>query len=242
MRMNFEHKKSSDTLIVIPVFNEEKSIGGVIDEIMQTCADMDLLIINDGSHDSTETVLNQKKSNFFYIKHLFNMGIGTSFQTACQFAVRKGYNYLIRIDGDGQHDCRYIHPAIEPLVKKSCDIVIGSRFLEDSNFTTSSLRLIGIQIISIVLNLLTKKKITDPTSGFCAMNRKAFTFFSTTCTEDYPEPEIVFYHKQFRITEMPISISRRKQGVSSITPIRSLYYMIKVLLSLVMHFFRKEPS
>ncbi|MBU0633899.1 MAG: glycosyltransferase family 2 protein [Candidatus Omnitrophica bacterium] len=225
----------NQTLIIIPVFNEEKSIGRVIDDLIENYKKADILVVNDGSTDKTQEILQSKRVNF--VMHIFNMGIGASFETGCQYALTHGYKYIVRMDGDGQHSFNFIDDILKPVQEDKADITMGSRFLGNSEFKTSATRLIGIYIIAFFLTLLTKRKITDPTSGFCAMNKRAFQFFSENCAEDYPEPEILVYHKEFRIKEIPISITRRYGGISSITPLRSIYYMIKVFISLVVKIF-----
>lgn len=230
----------SDTLIVIPVFNEEKAIGKVIDDIRQGHFKFDIVVINDGSFDKTAEIL--KNKNIFVLTHIFNMGIGASFQTGCKFALAYGYKYIIRMDGDRQHNPRFIDDILMPVKKDEADIVIGSRFLGKSEFKSSFFRIIGISIISVFLNMITKKNITDPTSGFCAMNRKAFKFFSENCAEDYPEPEIVLQDRDFRTKEIPVEITRRNEGASSITPFMSIYYMAKVLLVLFINIFKREAK
>lgn len=223
-------KKRNDTLIIIPVFNEERNISKVVDELLKNFPCMDVLVVNDGSFDNTVNVLRNK--NIFLINHPFNMGIGASIETACKFALMHDYSYIIRMDGDGQHNFKYIEDMVLPVRSNKADITIGSRFLGNSEFKSSPVRLIGIAVITFVLRVITKKKITDPTSGFCAMNKKAFGFFSENCAEDYPEPGILIHHANFRIMEVPVSITRRNEGISSITPLKSIYYMFKVLLSL----------
>lgn len=142
------------------------------------------------------------------------------------------------MDGDGQHDPNFIKSILTPVKNNEADIVIGSRFLGTSGFKSSFSRLAGIWIISWFLKMITKRKITDPTSGFCAMNKKAYEFFSKSCPDDYPEPEVLIYNREFRIKEIPISMNKRHGGISSLTPLRSIYYMIKVLFSLFVHVFR----
>lgn len=229
--------KKSDTLIVIPVFNEEKNIKSVIDDLYANFKEADVLIVNDGSTDKTEEILESRR-DVFVMHHIFNLGIGASFETGCQFALENGYSYIVRMDGDGQHNACFIQDLLTPVKKGKADISIGSRFLSKSGYKSSSSRLIGIKILSLFLSVMTERKITDPTSGFCAMNKNAFSFFSENCPEDYPEPEIVIYHKEFRIKEVPVVITKRYEGTSSITPLKSIYYMIKVLLSLFVHIFR----
>jgi len=230
-------RKKIDTLIILPALNEEKNIGKVIDAIQVAHRECDILVINDGSQDKTQEVVEAKE--VYCLHHIFNMGIGASFETGCQFAVENGYQYIVRMDADGQHDARFIEGILDPLKNDEVDIVIGSRFLGNSEFKSSPSRLIGIKIISAVLSLMSRKRVTDPTSGFCGMNLTAFSFFSKNCAEDYPEPEILVYHKDFRIKEVPISIFKRHSGASSITPLRSIFYMLKVLLSLFVSYFKR---
>jgi len=233
-------RKKKDILIIILAFNEGENIKKVISDIYQNYSGADILVVNDGSFDNTKQVL--KEEEVFLIDHLFNLGIGASLETGCQFAVANGYSYIVRMDADGQHAARFIKDILYPVKKGEVDITIGSRFLGNSEFKTSGLRIIGIRIISFVLTLMTRKKVTDPTSGFCAMNKKAFEFFSKNCPEDYPEPEILVYHEEFRIREIPITITKRRKGISSITPFKSIYYMVKVLFSLCVHVFKKETK
>lgn len=231
-------EKKNDTLLIIPVLNEEHNIGRVLESLRLKASAADIVVINDGSNDKTSEVVESK--GVFIINHAFNMGIGASFQTGCCFALKKGYDYIVRIDGDGQHDPAFIKDVLDPVKQGKFDIVVGSRFLGESEFKSSFMRIIGIMVISWVLRFLTGKKATDPTSGFCAMNKKAFGFFAAHCVEDYPEPEILIHHLNFRITEIPITLMRRKGGCSSITPLKSIYYMYKVLFSLFVSILRKE--
>lgn len=226
----------NDSLVVIPVLNEEKSVGGVIDMVKENVRGVDILIVDDGSSDGTLEIACKK--DVFVVSHPFNMGIGSSFQTGCLFAENHGYRSIVRMDGDGQHAPEYLDAILAPVKNGNVDIAIGSRFLGKSKFKSSMGRLVGIYIISRVLMIITRKPVTDPTSGFCAMNKKAFAFFSENCADDYPEPDILMHHKEFRITEVPISISRRSRGVSSISPLKSVYYMCKVLFSLFVGIFR----
>lgn len=227
-----------DTLIIIPVFNEKAAIGEVINDLQRNYGEADILVVDDGSSDKTPEILKNKK--VFVVTHLFNLGIGASFQTGCQFALSHNYSYIVRMDGDGQHNSVFINDILFPVKKGWVDIAIGSRFLGNSEFKSSFLRRIGISIISAILTLITKKRFTDPTSGFCAMNKRAYSFFAKSCVEDYPEPEILIHHRNFRITEIPITLMRRERGRSSITPLKSVYYMYKVLFSLFVSILRKE--
>jgi glycosyltransferase involved in cell wall biosynthesis len=200
----------------------------------------DILVINDGSTDKTGEILRDK--GVLIVNHAFNLGIGASFETGCKFALAHEYKYIVRLDGDGQHNPIFINDLLLPLKNDETDIVIGSRFLGNSEFKSTFSRLMGISIIAWFLGLITGRKITDPTSGFCAMNQRALNFFAQNCPEDFPEPEILMYHREFRIKEVPISISKRMEGVSSITTLGSVYYMLKVTLSLSMYLFKSLPA
>jgi glycosyltransferase involved in cell wall biosynthesis len=226
----------TDTLIIIPVFNEADNIIKVLDGLRKHIHDVDILIVNDGSTDQTGNLLQGK--DVFLVNHLFNMGIGASFKTGCQYALDHGYKQIVRMDGDGQHEARFIDDLLRPIKSDKLDICIGSRFLGDSDFKSSRARIFGIKIICIVLLAITRCRVTDPTSGFIAMNKKAFEFFAKNCVDDYPEPEILCHHEKFRISEIPVSINKREAGVSSITPLKSAYYMIKVIFSLIVRLFR----
>lgn len=226
-----------DLLIIIPAYNEDKNIAFVIEDLLANYKSADILVINDGSVDGTSRLLAGKE--VLVLNHPFNMGIGASFQTGCQFALRHGYDYIARMDADGQHNSAHIDKLLLPLRNNEVDIVVGSRFLGKSDFKSSFFRIIGIKIISAFLLLCTKRKITDPTSGFCAMNKRTYSFFAESCVEDYPEPEILIHHRNFRIIEVPISMKKRANGLSSISNLKSVYYMYKVMLSLFVGLFRK---
>ena len=230
--------RSNNTLVIIPAFNEEKNVGKVITEIKSYYKEIDILVINDGSNDKTSQVLNNY--DVIVLNHVFNMGIGASLESACQYALIHNYKYIVRLDADGQHSARFINDLLLPIIKGEADIVIGSRFLGKSEFKSSPFRLIGIRIITFFLKLFSGKKATDPTSGFCSMSKKAFKFFAENCPDDYPEPEILVYNKEFAIKEIPILFKKREGGISSITPLKSIYYMVKVLFSLFIHIFKKE--
>lgn len=224
-------QNSKDILVVIPAYNEGKNLGIVIDDIREKISNADILIVDDGSSDDTAGVAEER--NVFLARHVFNLGIGASFETSCRFARDMGYKYILRMDADGQHCTDYISSLVAPVVSGECDITIGSRFLGESAPDVSLFRMAGIFIISAMLKLITGKKTTDPTSGFCAMNRKAFLFFADNCADDYPEPQILLYQKDFKIREVPVSMQKRYSGLSSITPQKSVFYMIKVLLALI---------
>lgn len=220
-------------LIIIPAYNEEANIERVADDLAANYPGYDYLIVNDCSSDSTEAILERR--GFNYISLTTNLGIGGAVQSGYLYAAENGYDITVQLDGDGQHDPAYIEKLIEPIENGCADIVIGSRFIEKNGFQSSAARRAGIRIIGGVIRLCCGVKVTDPTSGFRACGKAATEFFSENYANDYPEPEAVVSSALagFRVKEIPVVMRERGGGVSSINVIRSVYYMIKVSLSLL---------
>lgn len=220
-------------LIMIPAYNEEANIERVTDELIRSCPQYDYVIINDCSKDGTEDIL--KKRGYNYISLATNLGIGGAVQSGYLYAAENDYDIAVQLDGDGQHDPAYISKLIEPILNGEADIVIGSRFIEKNGFQSSAARRAGIKVIRGVIRLCCGVSVTDPTSGFRACGRKAAEFFSKNYSNDYPEPEAIVSSalEGFGIGEVPVIMRERGGGVSSINVIRSIYYMIKVSLSLL---------
>ena len=165
-----------------------------------------------------------------------NLGIGGAVQTGYMYAFQNNYDIAIQFDGDGQHDAKYISDLIDA-ISKGNDMVIGSRFIEKTEgFKSSFMRRQGIQVLSTLIKICTGKKITDPTSGFRAANRKVIEYFMREYPVDYPEPDTIvkLLKKGYKVKEIPVLMKERKNGKSSITPLKSIYYMIKVCLSIIM--------
>jgi glycosyltransferase involved in cell wall biosynthesis len=173
----------------------------------------------------------------------FNLGIGGAMQAGYQYAYEKGYDIAIQVDADGQHDPKEIAKLLKALEEKKMDVAMGSRFIGDLGYKSSTMRRIGISIFSRVISMIVGQKITDPTSGFRAANRKAIQLFASNYPQDYPEPEVVILLHQCRLKmgEVPVGMSERHSGESSITKIRSVYYMVKVLLAIFVDCFKKPP-
>ncbi len=221
------------TLVIIPCYNEEDSIVNVIENLKKNKPDVDYLIVNDCSTDSTEKIL--KENNFNYINNPINLGIGGGVQAGYLYAKEFGYDIAVQMDGDGQHDPKYLSKIIQPIIDKEADMVIGSRFIEKEGFQSSFMRRFGINIISAFIFLLTGKKIKDTTSGFRACNRNLIEFFSKNYADDYPEPEAIIscIVNGFSVKEVAVIMEERQGGVSSIKSLKSAYYMIKVCISLI---------
>ncbi len=221
-------------LMIIPAYNEEKSILKTIENLKSVNSSVDYVIINDGSSDRTKKIC--EDNNLNYIDLINNLGIGGAVQTGYMYAFQNNYDIAIQFDGDGQHDAKYISDLIDA-ISKGNDMVIGSRFIEKTEgFKSSFMRRQGIQVLSTLIKICTGKKITDPTSGFRAANRKVIEYFMREYPVDYPEPDTIvkLLKRGYKVKEIPVLMKERKNGKSSITPLKSIYYMIKVCLSIIM--------
>ena len=228
-------------LAIIPAFNEQAAIAGTIRNLKQNCPHLDILVINDGSLDNTTEVA--RDTGLATVVELpCNLGIGGAVQTGFKYADRHGYDVAIQFDADGQHLAEEIDKLTAPLQAEGADVSIGSRFLGHRTFQSTFARRIGIYIFYLVNSFLIRQPITDNTSGFRAYNRRAIAFLAEHYPMDYPEPEAVILlgKNGFKLTEVAVAMQERQGGVSSINLRRSVYYMIKVLLAILMTFLR-EP-
>ena len=230
------------TLVMIPALNEEDSIAHVIGQIHEHVPWADIVVINDGSTDRTGPIA--ESCGAVVLRMPYNVGIGSAVQTAFVYAARNGYEVAVQNDGDGQHNPAEIPLLIQSLQDSGADLMIGSRYLEDRGYITPWQRKIGIVILAKVVSLVTRWRITDPTSGFRASNRRTIELCARVYPYDYPEPEaIVLLHKAgFQVREIPVTMNARYGGLSSITPLRSAYYMIKVILAILVDLIRKSPA
>jgi hypothetical protein len=221
-------------LVIIPAYNEEKSILSVIHKLKYDYPDADYVVINDCSKDDTISELESNHAN--YINLPLNLGIGGGVQTGYKYAWDNGYDIAIQIDGDGQHDTAYLKTVIKPIADGQADIVIGSRFITKEGFQSSGLRRAGINLLSILIQICCGTKIQDVTSGFRAVNREYIKKYAEDYPTDYPEPEAIVSASLAgaRIKEVPVVMKERENGTSSISLWQSVYYMIKVSLSIVL--------
>jgi len=229
-------------LVIIPAYNEEESLERVIRQVHEAVPSADIVVINDGSTDATPAIAEMLKAKVLSLP--YNLGIGSAMQTGFIFARDRGYDVAIQVDGDGQHDPGEILEIVEQVESSSADVVIGSRYLEDRGYITPWERKAGILILSRLISLLVRKNITDPTSGFRALNRQAILFCAADYPFDYPEPEsvVLFSRAGLQIQEIPVTMNPRYGGQSSITPFRSGYYMAKVILSILIGLLRVRPK
>lgn len=228
-------------LLIIPAYNEGKNIENLISKINSECdSAVDILIINDCSTDDTQSICNDISA--LTINLPCNLGIGGAVQTGYKYARLHDYDIAIQVDGDGQHKPEYIMDLVRHITEEKADMVIGSRFINKEGFQSTFMRRVGIAYFTYLLKFLSKRVITDPTSGFRACNKKVINEFSKRYPVDYPEPESIMYllRNGYRIKEVPVIMQERKEGKSSITTFKSLYYMLKVSLAILIDRFRKQ--
>lgn len=220
-------------LIIIPAYNEADNIEHVVDNIKNNYPQYDYIIINDGSQDETEEVCIRNGYNFLTLP--LNLGIGGAVQTGYRYALKYKYDIAIQIDGDGQHDIAYVEKLIEPLINQEADITIGSRFLDKEGFQSTRSRRMGITFLSTLIRCLCFVRVKDVTSGFRAVNEKFIKIYAENYPNDYPEPEAIVAAIMHRgkIKEVPVIMKERIGGSSSINLKRSVYYMIKVTLAII---------
>lgn len=222
-------------LVVIPAYNEQENIIKCINDIEKNAPYVDYVIINDCSTDNTKPILKNEGKN--YLDLPVNLGIGGGVQTGYLYAKESGYDIAVQFDGDGQHDASCIEKLIAPIINNEADMVIGSRFLEKNGFQSTGARRAGIKFLSFLIKAVTRLKIYDVTSGFRAVNRKMIEIFSNHYEQDYPEPEAIVAASVFkcRVIEVPIIMHERTGGESSISPLKSVYYMIKVSIAIILY-------
>ena len=234
-------KSDKNILVIIPAYNEEDTIGRVIEKTRYYFPLSDILVVNDGSTDSTSSI--SKEKGVLVLDLPYNLGIGGAMQTGYKFAYRMGYDIAVQCDGDGQHHPAQIKRLVDTLVNDGADMVLGSRYLRKKRYKSEVFRKMGIWIFSRVISVIVRQRLTDPTSGFRAVNRDVIRSFSNLYPGDYPEPEaLVLLHRQgFAIREIYVNMSSRKGGNSSINAWRSVYYMVKVLLAIFIDLCKHVP-
>lgn len=225
--------EKTKVLIIIPAYNEEGNIEKVVNSIKIDYPQYDYIIVNDGSSDRTEEIC--IRNNYNIVSLPINLGIGGAVQTGYRYALAQGYDIAVQMDGDGQHDISYINAMLEPIEKDEADIVIGSRFIEREGFQSTIFRRTGILFLSKLIQCLCFVKIKDVTSGFRAVNRRFIKIYAKDYPNDYPEPEAIVAAVMHRgdIKEVPVVMKERESGTSSISWRRSIYYMIKVTLAIM---------
>jgi glycosyltransferase involved in cell wall biosynthesis len=229
-------------LIIVPAWNEEGAIEGVVRSVRNTLPDTPILVVDDHSADSTASIAERAGASVLRLP--IHLGLGGCVQAAYKLAFELGYEYVIRVDGDGQHPPEEIPNIYDALVKTGYEVVIGSRFVNEHHAHTSVARSVGIKFFRAILKPILGKPIHDPTSGFVGVNRRALQVFSRTFPLAWPEIEalVVLQRRRFRFCEVPCTMKARVSGRSSITFFRSFQYMLHVLLGVFVNVLKVDPA
>ena len=226
---------------IVPAYNEEDCVGAVVEELRAFDPGLEVVVVDDGSVDRTAHVARERGAHV--VRLPFNLGIGGSVQTGFRYAHEHGFDVAVRVDGDGQHDASQLGVILEPVLRGDVDICIGSRYRERGDgYRSSTPRRVGIRILAATVSLLTRQRVTDPTSGYQALNRKAIALFAADYPHDYPEVEalVMLIRHRLRVQEVPVQMRARAGGRSSIRAFGSVYYMVKVMLALFVGTFRRN--
>lgn len=228
-------------LIIIPAFNEGDRIHEIVRQVREMHRNYDIVVVNDGSRDDTAPAA--RAAGAFVVSHPFNLGYGVAIQTGYKFALAKGYDFVVQMDGDGQHDPTCIPQLLEPVMKDQADFSLGSRFLGTKSYAPSLARRFGMIFFRWLISALIKTRITDSTSGFQAFNRKVIRYFTTEVFPcDYPDADMLLtlHRAGFRIKEVPVRMHAAVSGKSMHAGWMPLYYIFKMLLSIFVTLLRKK--
>jgi glycosyltransferase involved in cell wall biosynthesis len=238
-------------LIIIPAYNEEDSLPQTIEKLRTLPDNFEILVVNDGSSDMTSQVAHELASSTrvptSVVDLPLNGGIGVAVQTGYLFAAtQQRFDYVIQFDADGQHDADAIVELVEECERRDLDLCIGSRFLQPSadGFQSTFTRRIGIRFLSALIRTLGRTRVTDPTSGFRCAGPRAWVDFANQYPDDYPEPESLYWciRNGLKVGEIPVVMFERNGGKSSIGSLKSLYYMIKVTLAILIDMMRPKED
>jgi glycosyltransferase involved in cell wall biosynthesis len=231
-------------LAVVPAYNEAGSVGSVVAAIHERAREFDVLVVDDGSTD--DTAERAREAGAAVVKLPFNLGIGGAVQTGFVYALERDYHYMAQVDGDGQHEPANLRSLIDAMrADSSLDMVCGSRFIDpEPHYRAPISRRTGIRWFGFALSRIVGQPVTDPTSGFRLYNRRAIALFARDYPHDYPEVEAVLmlHAHRLRMAEVGVTMYTRGSGRSSITRNRSVYYMVKVSLALIVGLLRRKSS
>ena len=227
-------------LVIVPAYNEEGAIGQVVRSIHEHVPGVPVVVIDDCSTDNTMGAARDAGAGILPLPH--HLGLGGCVQAGYKLAYELGFEYVIRVDGDGQHDARDIPRIFQKLKTSGCEMVIGSRFVEANGSRPGAVRSLGIRLFRAVLRPILGKTVHDPTSGFVGVNRRALHLFSRSFPLEWPEIEalVVLQRKKFRFEEEPCQMRPRMAGRSSITALKSLYYIFHVLMGVFINVLKYE--
>jgi len=234
-------ERHTRALVLIPAFNEASKIVEVIERVRGAAPEADILVVNDGSRDRTAVLATQ--AGALVVSHPYNMGYGVTIQTGYKYAWRHGYDFVVQIDGDGQHDPAFIPALLAPVLAGDTDLALGSRFLSVESYRPSFFRRLGILFFRKLISVLIGREITDPTSGYQAFNRRVIGFFTTEVFPcDYPDADVLLTLNLagFRLRELPVRMVANAEGKSMHSGLKPLYYVFKMLLSLLVTLLRSR--
>jgi glycosyltransferase involved in cell wall biosynthesis len=231
---------SERRIAIVPAYNEEQNIARVVEELHVFDPGIDVVVVSDGSVDRTAE--NAEAAGARVLRLPYNLGIGGAVQTGFKYAWEQGYDLAVRCDGDGQHVPGELPKVIRPVAEAEADIAVGSRFVSSDGYRSSASRRVGIRLLATVVSAIARQRVTDTTSGFQALNRRALELFAQDYPHDYPEVEgmVMTIKHKLRLVEVPVQMREREHGRSSITAFRSVYYMAKVLTALFVGLFRRD--
>ena len=235
-----ERLRALRRVAIVPAYDEEASIARVVGELLAYDPGLRVVVVDDGSTDRTAEAARAAGAKVVSLP--FNLGIGGAVQTGFRYAWEQGFDVAVRADGDGQHDPAELDAILRPVLADEADVAVGSRFMGGEGYRSSRSRRVGIRLLAWIVSALTRQRITDPTSGFQAANRLGIRLFAADYPHDYPEAEatvMVFKHR-LRLQEVPVTMRARESGRSSITAVRSVYYMVKVVLAIFVALFRRK--
>ncbi len=229
-------------LVIIPAYNEEKTVGQVIHSIFAASSDVDVLVVSDGSRDRTES--EARKAGAAVITLADNLGIGGAMQTGYRYAVKQGYDYAVQIDADGQHDPADLPRLLAEARKQDANMIIGSRYVAKTGYQSSRSRRIGMIVLSGFVQLAVGYPVKDTTSGYRVADRRVIQLFREYYPLDYPEVEalVLLHRHHIKVREVPVEMHARQAGQSSITMLKSVYYMFKVTLAIGLEVLRKQTT
>jgi len=230
------------TLVIIPAYNEENNIGPVVSAVKKLSFHPDILVVDDGSVDHTAD--NARIAGASVMSLPFNLGYGAALQTGFKYSVRMGYGYAIQMDADSQHDAASILDLKSAIEEGAADVIIGSRFLEDPDYPIRFTKKAGLAIFRIIVRVITSKRVTDPTSGFRALNRRALELYCGMYPSDFPDADIIIatHLSGLRIAEIPVKIYPKDSGKSMHSGFKPFYYIYKMFLSMLVTMLRRYPE
>lgn len=230
-------------LVIIPAYNEQEALGGLLAEIRALepiGMTLETVVIDDGSIDHTADVARAGGARILRLCR--NLGIGGAVQSGLRLAHREGFDFAVQIDGDGQHPPTELRRLVEPAVGSTPgpDLVVGTRYLDSNGFRSTALRRLGSGWLRLMLRVVARLRVSDPTSGFRLYGKRALELFDETYPYDFPEPESLAVARAagLKIVEVGVTMRERQGGRSSISGFGSIYYMLKVSLAVALAYVR----